>query len=116
VLLGDAVDIASIEEDVPGVVDGDDDAIRVGVGEDLACNLVTLALLASKLRDHDASVGNVVIDVRSGEALSCKTRHVSPLDVIRVDAIGLLEGPEHSRVGAGDLDHLSRSKRRMRRV
>ena len=114
-LLGDAVDIAGIEEDVPRVVDGDDDTIRVGVGEDLACDLVTLALLASKLRDHDASVGNVVIDVGSGEALSCKTRHVSPLDVIRVDSIGLLEGPEHSWVGAGDLDHL-KSKRRMRSV
>jgi hypothetical protein len=105
-LLGDAVDVASVEEDVPSVVDGDDDAIRVGVGEDLACDLVALALLASKLRDHNASVGNIVVDVGSGKALSCKTRHVALLNMIGVDSIGLLEGPEHSGVGAGDLDHL----------
>lgn len=31
VLLGDAVDVASVEENVPCVVDRDDDAIRVPV-------------------------------------------------------------------------------------
>ena len=76
------------------------------VGEDLCGNLVTLGLLSPKLGDDDASVGDIMVDVRSGETLASDTGHITPLDVVGVDPIRLLEGPEHPRVGARHLDDL----------